>query len=375
MPTELLVHFDSAKPLDSNSWIEVRGWVAGDQPIDSISIPLTVQQSVDLEQRPDVAAALPHKSHIAGFSARLKRDTVDLNTLNLSVQSDGNPQLFPVTWSEGNTAETKSFPTPRRSDDKTEKLRQILTIPGTNHRLSTEQVNAYWNGDRYNFLPDSLSEEMKVDSFDYESAHGYPAPVLQLIEESSSGLILDCGAGLRKTLFDQVINFEPVPYPSTDVQGIAEALPFAENSFDAVVSLSVLEHVKDPKTAASEMVRVLKPGGIIHLEVPFLIQEHGYPHHYYNMTAQGLANLVTEGCEILEQEIPDYGHPIHALVPLLQTWSEHLNDRDKDEFEKMTIGELIKNYDRHYEPSWASNLPQSVQRRIATVTRLVATKK
>ena len=36
---------------------------------------------------------------------------------------------------------------------------------------------------------------------------------------------------------------------------------FKDNSFDVVLSLAVLEHVKNPWIHANEMIRVLKPGG------------------------------------------------------------------------------------------------------------------
>ncbi|HIK46920.1 MAG TPA: 3-demethylubiquinone-9 3-O-methyltransferase [Leptolyngbyaceae cyanobacterium M65_K2018_010] len=45
-------------------------------------------------------------------------------------------------------------------------------------------------------------------------------------------------------------------------QGTAEALPFADHSFDRVVCVDVLEHVADPQQAVTEMARVLKPGGV-----------------------------------------------------------------------------------------------------------------
>lgn len=44
-------------------------------------------------------------------------------------------------------------------------------------------------------------------------------------------------------------------------QGDAQALPFADDTFDLVVSSGVLHHVPDPVQAFREVRRVLKPGG------------------------------------------------------------------------------------------------------------------
>jgi SAM-dependent methyltransferase len=46
------------------------------------------------------------------------------------------------------------------------------------------------------------------------------------------------------------------------IEGSAEELPFRDGSFDAVLSLNMLHHVMSPERAMSEMVRVLRPGGI-----------------------------------------------------------------------------------------------------------------
>lgn len=43
--------------------------------------------------------------------------------------------------------------------------------------------------------------------------------------------------------------------------GVGEALPYAANSFDAVVCVDVLEHVADLEKVLSEVARVLRPGG------------------------------------------------------------------------------------------------------------------
>lgn len=50
------------------------------------------------------------------------------------------------------------------------------------------------------------------------------------------------------------------------LQGSAHRLPFADESFDTVVSFKVLAHVREIQEAMDEMVRVTKPGGRLILE-------------------------------------------------------------------------------------------------------------
>jgi SAM-dependent methyltransferase len=52
------------------------------------------------------------------------------------------------------------------------------------------------------------------------------------------------------------------------VRGSAEALPFPDDSFDALTMLDVLEHLPDPRRALAEVARVLRPGGTLLLTVP-----------------------------------------------------------------------------------------------------------
>lgn len=43
------------------------------------------------------------------------------------------------------------------------------------------------------------------------------------------------------------------------------SLPYEDQSFDVVMAAHVLEHLPDPQSALAEMVRVLKPGGMVFL--------------------------------------------------------------------------------------------------------------
>jgi len=56
--------------------------------------------------------------------------------------------------------------------------------------------------------------------------------------------------------------------PARIVEAKGEELPFPDASFDVVYSAYVLEHTQDPKRVLSEALRVLKPGGLLHFELP-----------------------------------------------------------------------------------------------------------
>ncbi len=90
---------------------------------------------------------------------------------------------------------------------------------------------------------------------------------------------------------------DKVPDYNPDLVGDIHQLPLADGSFDAVVCISVLEHVEDPQRAVREIHRVLKPGGQALLYAPFLYYyhaEHGYYADYWRFTKDAWAHLCRE---------------------------------------------------------------------------------
>ena len=66
---------------------------------------------------------------------------------------------------------------------------------------------------------------------------------------------------------------------SRNTQFVADAhrVPLATESVDALVIQAVLEHVLDPWRVAAEIHRVLRPGGLVYADTPFLQQVHEGP--------------------------------------------------------------------------------------------------
>jgi len=67
------------------------------------------------------------------------------------------------------------------------------------------------------------------------------------------------------------------------VNGAGEDLPFADASFDFVLSHEVLEHVQDDRLALQEIVRVLRTGGRLALFLP----NRGYPFETHGIYWRG----------------------------------------------------------------------------------------
>lgn len=147
-------------------------------------------------------------------------------------------------------------------------------------------------------------------------------------------------------------------------------LPFKNNSFDALISLAVLEHVKDPWRCVSEILRELKPGGEIICCVSFLQPFHRYPHYYYNMTAQGLKNIFDERITVNRHEVPASLLPIWSLKWILNSWLKGLSGETKEKFLDMKVSDLIKNPIDYIDQEFVTQLNQEKNFELASGTVL-----
>ena len=137
-----------------------------------------------------------------------------------------------------------------------------------------------------------------------------------------------------------VIQLDAIAYPSTDVSANGEALPFADESFDAVVACALLEHVSQPAAVIREMRRVCKMGGRIYADCTSVHPYHGFPHHYFNATETGLDWLMREvGGATGTVMVADARA---TIMLVLEAWLGSLEDPEiRDIVEKLPVGELI----------------------------------
>ena len=323
----------------------VRGWVSSNEPV--VSAVMTAEgirdDKVQLVPRPDVERAIGgrYSCHIGFESGILIRDWWG--------KRDHTEIVVALRFASGAAGEIRvqlDFPSKAA---KFEKIVPLLACPechrpptrsGNEFRCSSCGTSFRRGPNSMSFLTDEFAKQFAIVDTENVSAWEYDERIVEIIEKNPGKMFLDNGAGYRRKFYSNVINFEIVDYPSTDVTGVSEKLPFADNSLDGVFSVAVLEHVKDPFLCAREIMRVMKPGGVLFCAVPFLQPLHAYPHHYYNMTAQGLANLFA-GLDIREQYVPLSLHPMTSVRWILKAYLEGLPEGRQPEFERMTIRQLL----------------------------------
>lgn len=118
----------------------------------------------------------------------------------------------------------------------------------------------------------------------------------QINKLKSGSLIMDAGSG-RGDFADalrehNVIALDVYPYPEVDIVcNLIEKNPFKPEQFDAVLLMNVLEHVEDSHAFLNTVSRILKPGGVVIVAIPFLVKIHQEPVDYVRYTHYALQKI------------------------------------------------------------------------------------
>jgi SAM-dependent methyltransferase len=118
-------------------------------------------------------------------------------------------------------------------------------------------------------------------------------------------------------------------YPALDICSPPADLP----QYDLVVCEQVLEHVRDPWTAARTLHDLCRPGGRAIVSTPFLIKVHPTPDDYWRFTEDGLHRLL-EGSGFVVDEVDSWGSKRAVRgnlrrFPPMRSWRSL---RNQDEF-------------------------------------------
>lgn len=150
-----------------------------------------------------------------------------------------------------------------------------------------------------------------------------------IIANPANGLVLDLGAGNPRAgeHYPNVVFQEWVHYAYTDVVSVCERLPYRDGVFDAVISKATFEHLARPWEMADEIYRVLKPGGLVHVDTAFMQPLHADPHHFFNMTLDGVKEIFRR-FELGRCGVKPYQTPAYGLRMQIDVLLEHLRSAE-----------------------------------------------
>jgi len=122
-----------------------------------------------------------------------------------------------------------------------------------------------------------------------------------------------------------------------------QVLPLRDRSFDLITCIDVLEHLSDDRRAIQELVRILRPGGVLVVSVPafmFLWGDHDtmYGHHRRYTTGEVRERLEAAGLQVHKVS---YFQPLFMLPLLLyRSLKKFIGSRDgslekRDDFVKL----------------------------------------
>jgi SAM-dependent methyltransferase len=98
------------------------------------------------------------------------------------------------------------------------------------------------------------------------------------------------GDGLEGLYADpaiDLISFDVYASAATQFVGDGHSIPLADGCVDGVIVQAVLEHVLEPTVVAHEIRRVLRVGGIVYADTPFLQQVHEGAYDFTRFTDSG----------------------------------------------------------------------------------------
>lgn len=100
----------------------------------------------------------------------------------------------------------------------------------------------------------------------------------------------DVGDGLADLYADntvELLSFDIYASPTVQFIGDGHGIALVDGCVDGVIIQAVLEHVLEPTVVVKEVERVLRPGGMVYADTPFLQHVHEGPYDFTRFTESG----------------------------------------------------------------------------------------
>jgi ubiquinone/menaquinone biosynthesis C-methylase UbiE len=165
--------------------------------------------------------------------------------------------------------------------------------------------------------------------------------ILQALEVNLvkfQGVVLDVGCGImpyrdlilkrNKSVTSYIgLDFENSLDPEyalgkPDLFWKGDVIPMEDNSVEIVLATELFEHCQEPEKVMIEILRVLKPGGVLFLTVPFLWNLHLVPYDEYRFTPFSLnRHLINSG--FVDVKLKALGGLDASLAQMLGIWYQN----------------------------------------------------
>lgn len=142
-------------------------------------------------------------------------------------------------------------------------LRRIKTLKGDENKVAKNTIMHNLKGlkDYAAVRPLALIKPLSViETLSYESK------VLCIGPRTEGEILALIGYGF---LGRNITGLDLITYSPWVIAGDMHDMPFQDNTFDVVLAGWVIAYSNDPHQAAKEMIRVLKPGGIVAIGVEY----------------------------------------------------------------------------------------------------------
>ena len=147
----------------------------------------------------------------------------------------------------------------------------------------------------------------------------FPSNIIRskrFVANAENEIVVNFGSG-NSRLGKHIINIDLLDYDNVDLVTDISKTPIKDGSVDKIISIAVLEHVRNPRRVVEEMRRVLKKNGEIYCFVPFIQGFHASPHDYTRVTYEGIKELFKE-FEVTDTR--PVGGPTSGMLWVLQEW-------------------------------------------------------